>query len=96
MAFSVVVRPLALRDIDETALYIAAQGNPERAGRWHEGVLDRIDELAEMPASYAICPESEGLGIEIRQFHYHSHESSSASSAAPSRCCGSTTAHGGR
>ena len=73
MAFRVVVRPLALRDLDETALYIAAQGNPERAARWRDEAFDRIDELAEMPTRHARCPESNELGVELRQFHHHSH-----------------------
>lgn len=73
MAFSVVVRPTAFVDIDEETLYIAEQGNPIRAGKWREGLFDRIEELCDLPRRHPLAPESEELGQELRQFYYHSH-----------------------
>lgn len=73
MAFRVLLDPLAVTDIDETTLYIAERGDPERALAWKSGVYKAIRALRVSPLSCVMVPEAERLGVEYRQIRYHSH-----------------------
>jgi plasmid stabilization system protein ParE len=69
MAYRVDISPSALQDAEDAYLWIKLRA-PRRAGSWYEGLLDAIYGLEQMPARCPIAPESEDLGITIRQLLY--------------------------
>ena|SRR6185295_17901948 len=69
MTYRVDISPSALQDAEDAYLWIR-KGNPSRAVAWYEGLLEAIDGLAQMPARCPVAPESEDLGITIRQLAY--------------------------
>jgi len=70
MAYRVVTQRRAEVDIALAYAYILEQGAPEAALRWYRGVKAEIQSLAEMPHRFTTAPESEALGIDLRQVHY--------------------------
>jgi len=69
MAYRVDISPSALQDAEDAYLWIKEQ-SLTRAGVWYEGLLKAIFSLEEMPARCPIAPESEVIGIVIRQLFY--------------------------
>lgn len=69
MAYRVDISPSALQDAEDAYLWIKKRA-PMRAGAWYEGLLEAIYGLERMPARCPIAPESEDLGLTIRQLLY--------------------------
>ncbi|HXG64083.1 MAG TPA: type II toxin-antitoxin system RelE/ParE family toxin [Blastocatellia bacterium] len=69
MAYRVDISPSALQDAEDAYLWIKRQ-SPSRAGAWYEGLLEAIFSLENMPARCPLAPESEDIGIAIRQLLY--------------------------
>ncbi len=63
----------ARRDVLEAADYISISASPDQARKWKNGLLEVLDSLTRMPARYAVAPESEELGAQIRHLPYFSH-----------------------
>jgi plasmid stabilization system protein ParE len=57
----------AERDIDETLAWLCRQGADSAASRWHERLLAAVATLEREPERCPIAPESEELGIELRE-----------------------------
>jgi len=71
--YRVILSPQARRDVQETADYLAAQTDLERARIWKNGVLEAIGSLAQMPMRCAVAGESQELGVELHQLMYRPH-----------------------
>jgi plasmid stabilization system protein ParE len=56
----------------EAAEYIASS-SPTNAAKWLTGLEKAIDSLSRMPARCGQARESESLGVDLRQYIYHSH-----------------------
>lgn len=69
MAYRVDISPSALQDAEDAYLWIKKRA-PMRAGAWYEGLLEAIYGLERMPARCPVAPESEDLGLTIRQLLY--------------------------
>jgi len=69
MAYRVDMTPQAVSDI-ESALQYIGQAAPTRIKRWLLGLIESAYLLEEMPERFPVSPESEELGIEIRQVLY--------------------------
>ncbi|MEK6320998.1 MAG: type II toxin-antitoxin system RelE/ParE family toxin [Acidobacteriota bacterium] len=69
MPFRVDISPSALQDAEDAYLWIKRRA-PGRASAWYEGLLEAINGLEQMPARCPVAPESEDLGIMIRQLLY--------------------------
>lgn len=69
MAYRVDISPSDLQDAEDAYLWIKEQA-PGRAGAWYEGLLDAIYGLENFPLRCPLAPESEDIGIAIRQLLY--------------------------
>ena len=69
MLYRVDISPSALQDAEDAYLWIKRRA-PGRASAWYEGLLEAINGLERMPARCPVAPESEDLGITIRQLLY--------------------------
>ncbi|UKO96034.1 type II toxin-antitoxin system RelE/ParE family toxin [Nostoc sp. UHCC 0870] len=69
MEFRISISPSALADAEAAYLWIRER-DPQMADKWFNGLLDAIDSLKHLPARCPTAPESEELGIEIRQLLY--------------------------
>ncbi len=69
MAYRVDISPSALQDAEDAYLWIK-EHDPGRAGVWYEGLLEAIYGLENLPARCSLAPESEDIGIAIRQLLY--------------------------
>src|SRR5262249_32583338 len=69
MACRVDISPLALQDAEDAYLWIKRRA-PSRAAVWYEGLLEAVYGLEQMPACWPVAPESEDLGMTIRQLLY--------------------------
>lgn len=67
MANKVIVQRRAERDIIATYEYIVGRGAPQGARNWYLGIKRAIESLAAMPSRSNVAPESEKLGIELRE-----------------------------
>jgi plasmid stabilization system protein ParE len=67
--FRVEIAPRALADIEAAFLFIR-QETPSRSEAWLEGLIEAIYSLEHMPERCPKAPESEDLGIEIRELFY--------------------------
>ncbi|MGZ8218254.1 type II toxin-antitoxin system RelE/ParE family toxin [Methylomagnum sp.] len=65
----VEISPRALADIEEAFLFIRKEA-PTRAEAWLQGMIAAIHSLEKMPNRCAKAPESQELGMEIRQLLY--------------------------
>lgn len=72
MALRVRILGEALQDIAEASAKIA-EDSPSAARQWYRALRTKISDLSEMPRRYALAPEAEELGSELRQFHHYSH-----------------------
>jgi plasmid stabilization system protein ParE len=66
MAHTVLITARALREIDETLVWLAERSIPG-AARWHGLLLQAIRSLEDNPERCGFAPESEWAGGEIRQ-----------------------------
>jgi len=66
MAFRVLVDPAALREAEETFLWLRRRA-PREAARWFHELWAAVDSLREMPNRCALAPESLVLRRGIRQ-----------------------------
>ena len=69
MAYRVDISPSALQDAEDAYLWIKKRA-PSRAGDWYEGLLKAIDGLEQFPTRCPLAPESDEIGIAIRQLFY--------------------------
>ncbi|MBV9387244.1 MAG: type II toxin-antitoxin system RelE/ParE family toxin [Chroococcidiopsidaceae cyanobacterium CP_BM_ER_R8_30] len=69
MAFQVDISPSALNDAEAAFLWIRKE-SPSYAEEWFNGLLEAINSLENFPNRCPLAPESEELGIEIRQLLY--------------------------
>ena len=69
MAYRVDLSLPALADAEDAYLWIKYR-SPESAGDWYEGLMQVVFSLENFPARCVIAPESEELGIEVRQLLY--------------------------
>ena len=69
MAYRVDISPSALQDAEDAYLWILKRA-PGRAGAWYEGLLKAIYGLEDLPSRCPLAPESEDIGIAIRQLLY--------------------------
>lgn len=69
MAYRVDISPSALQDAEDAYFWIK-EHNPSRAGAWYEGLLKAIYGLENLPTRCPLAPESEAIGIAIRQLLY--------------------------
>jgi len=70
--YVVVFDPHAREEALEAAGYIARFSTPN-AAKWFAGLEKAIESLSTMPARCGQARESETLGLDLRQFIYHSH-----------------------
>jgi plasmid stabilization system protein ParE len=66
MSFRVVVEPRAEGDLQQGYLY-AARRAPAGAARWLNRFQEALRSLSTLPERCPIAPESESVGIEVRQ-----------------------------
>ena len=69
MVYEVELTPRATADVDEAVSYLR-QFAPEAARRWLDGLMAAVLSLEEMPLRCAFAPETEALGVELRQLIY--------------------------
>lgn len=70
--YRVRFQPEAQREALEAADFIAAN-SPANADKWFDGLVQVIESLRTMPQRCSRARESETLGVELRQYIYHSH-----------------------
>jgi len=54
----------------DTAYFWLLRHSPERASRWHEGLLQAIESLSEMPGRCPLARENDYFEPEVRQLLY--------------------------
>lgn len=69
MAHRVDISLSALQDAEDAYLWITRRA-PSQARTWYEGLLKAIDGLEQNPTRCPMAPESEDVGILIRQRLY--------------------------
>jgi plasmid stabilization system protein ParE len=69
MAYRVDISLSALQDAEDAYLWIMRRA-PSQAGAWYEGLLKAIYGLEQNPTRCPMAPESEDVGILIRQRLY--------------------------
>ena len=69
MAYRVDISPSALQDAEDAYLWIKIRA-PSRTGAWYEGLLTAIYGLEQLPTRCPLAPESEDIGMAIRQLLY--------------------------
>lgn len=67
--FRVDIAPRGLADIEEAFVFIKAEA-PARADSWLLGIIEAIHSLEDMPYRCSVAPESQAVGLEIRQLFY--------------------------
>lgn len=70
--YEVLFDPHAQEEALDAAHYIA-RFSPRNAAKWYSGLEKVLDSLTTMPARCSRARESETLGVEVRQYIYHSH-----------------------
>lgn len=69
MSYRVDISEAAEAEIDAAYLWISRR-SPEWAGRWHAGLLQAIESLAEMPGRCPLARERDRFEQEVRQLLY--------------------------
>jgi len=64
--YRVIITPVAGENLREAHEWLEAE-NPVYAAKWLNGIREKILELATLPESHAVAPESEAFDCEIRQ-----------------------------
>lgn len=70
MAYRVKVSPSALADAESAYLWLKEQVSDKQATKWYNGLVDAIYSLDTLPLRCPLAPESEELGVELRQLLY--------------------------
>ena len=70
MAFRVKVSLSAKTDADHAYAWMKEQYSEEQATKWFNGLVDAVNSLEEFPRRCPLSPESEELGLELRQLLY--------------------------
>lgn len=70
MAYRVRISRSAKADADDAYGWMEKQYSEAQAIRWFNGLADAVDSLAEFPSRCPLAPESEEIGLEIRQLLY--------------------------
>ncbi len=71
MTRDVVLTETAQQQMNAAADWYAEQ-NPSVAAKWFNGLIHRLNALAENPEQYSVGRESEFLPVELRQMLYGS------------------------
>lgn len=74
MDYKIIVFPQAENDLAKAFSYLD-EHSPNAASRWYRHLTDAINTLTELPERCAHAPETEKLGVEIRQLLYGQHPS---------------------
>jgi plasmid stabilization system protein ParE len=69
MTYRIEVSEAAEAEIDNAYLWLS-KDSPERAARWHAGLLDAIDSLSEFPRRYRLVSRTARRGHEVRRLLY--------------------------
>ncbi|MEO1386711.1 MAG: type II toxin-antitoxin system RelE/ParE family toxin [Cyanobacteria bacterium J06634_6] len=69
MAYKVRVLPQALQDVETIFRWLSID-SPATAQKWFQGIQNTLTKLEDMPARFPRAPESDVLGVEIRQLVY--------------------------
>jgi plasmid stabilization system protein ParE len=69
VTYHLVFSQIARDEIHEAAVWIAGH-SPSAAARWLNGLERGINSLKQFPHRCALAPESEKLGVELRQYLY--------------------------
>jgi plasmid stabilization system protein ParE len=70
MAFRVSLSRSAKTDADEAFAWMKEKYSEDQAIKWFNGLVDVVDSLEEFPRRCPVAPESDDLGIELRQLIY--------------------------
>lgn len=74
MAFKVVLAAMARADMKEQFDFIVEnERGKSRAQAWYRDVMSAIKDLRDFPARYPRVPESDDIGIDVREAFVHSH-----------------------
>ena len=69
MAYSVLLTPQAVSDVDSAVEYLIHSA-PRRAAPWLQGLMEAVLSLSELPQRCPLAPEAATLGVELRQLLY--------------------------
>jgi plasmid stabilization system protein ParE len=69
MAYQIEISPSAVADVESIFLWIKEE-SPERAYRWVRGCYEIMLTLEKFPKRCSLAPESQFMGIEVRQLLY--------------------------
>ncbi len=72
MTFRVEISPSALADVEDIFLWMQRE-SPSKADEWFNGLVEAILTLEQFPNRSPKAPESEDIGLEIRQLVYKKH-----------------------
>jgi plasmid stabilization system protein ParE len=70
MKYRVSLTGRAARDIDEALARLCGQGAVSAASRWYVRLMAAFATLEREPQRCPIAPESEEIGIELRELHF--------------------------
>jgi plasmid stabilization system protein ParE len=70
MAYRVKVSSSALADAEDGYLWMKEHASEAKAIKWYNGLVDTVSSLEDFPRIGALAPESDNLGIELRQLLY--------------------------
>jgi plasmid stabilization system protein ParE len=70
MPFRVEVSRTAKADADAGYVWMNEQYSEEQATRWFNGLVDAVNSLSEFPQRCPLAPESDEVGIGLRQLLY--------------------------
>lgn len=60
----------ALIEVDAAYLWVSEQSGPEYAIRWYAGLFEAAQGLYSLPRVYAVAPENDIYGVEVRRLLY--------------------------
>ena len=70
MSLDVIVTPRAEDDLRQSTQWWAENRDPEQAGRWWYGILEKIESLAENPDRCPLARENPKHPHELRELHF--------------------------
>jgi plasmid stabilization system protein ParE len=70
MAYRVRISPTALGDAEAVFIWLKENISGTYATAWYNGLVDSIYSLEDFPGRCPLTPESEDLGINLRQLLY--------------------------
>jgi plasmid stabilization system protein ParE len=66
MAHQVRISAKALADVEEALAWLAER-SPQAAVRWHAGLMEKVESLANNPEGCPLAVEAKMLGVELRE-----------------------------